>query len=362
MEEKPVFRAENSIISRNALLNGKVSLTKLGIGGGQLGNAAKVMTDDTAEQILQQAWDSGVRYFDSAPLYGVGLALTRTGKFLKKFHRKQFIISSKLGFVIKPGATRSHFDLPFLDGQEKHVECDYSYAGIMTSMQQNQELLQTSYLDIAFVHDLGRYVHKDNHETMMDMFFNQGGVRALHELREKGLARAIGIAVNEWEVCVELIEKGFIPDCIMLAGRYTLLDQCALGKFFDLCASHSISVIIAGVYNSGILSGDPTNTDFNYASAHHEIIKRKDAINQICQRYSVALPQAALHFPLLNPQVVAVVTGARSALEIRESAEHMKKNTDGVLWENLKSHGLIAANAPISAPPCLETARILSNL
>lgn len=331
----------NPILPTNTLLNGKVSLTKLGIGGGQLGNAAMAITDDMAQQILQQAWDSGIRYFDSAPLYGVGLALTRTCQFLKKFPREQFTISSKLGFVIKPGATRSHVDIPFLDGQPKHVECDYTYDGIMASMQQNQELLQTSYLDIAFIHDLGRYVHKDNHDVMMDMFFNHGGLQALHELRANGSAHAIGIAVNEWEVCVEGIEKGFIPDCIMLAGRYTLLDQSSLGKFFDLCVAHAISIICAGVYNSGILSGDLANTDFNYAPAHPEIIKRKDAINQACIKYGAALPQAALQFPLLHPQVIAVVTGARSAQEIKQSAEYMEKNTDPALWINLQNLGLV---------------------
>jgi len=346
-----MFRTNNPSFPKNTLLNGKIPLTKLGMGGGQLGNAGMTISDDTAQQILQQAWDSGIRYFDCAPLYGVGLALTRAGQFLKKYPRQQLALSSKVGFVIKQGATRSHVDLPFLDNQAKHVECDYTYAGIMASMHQNKELLQTGYLDILFVHDLGRYVHKDKHEVMMDMFFNQGGMKALEELRANGSARAIGIGVNEWEVCVEVIEEGFIPDCVMLAGRYTLLDQSALGRFFDLCTTHHIAVIVAGVYNSGILSGDPDNTNFNYAPANRNLIKLKDEINQVCQEYGVALPQAALQFPLLHPQVVAVVTSAYSAPQIKQSAEYMKKDTDAALWRKLRHLDLIAVDAFIPVQP-----------
>ncbi|MDX1901159.1 MAG: aldo/keto reductase [Gammaproteobacteria bacterium] len=305
-------------MKKNHLVSADFFLTALGLGGAALGNLYQAISDDVAAETILAAWASGIRYFDTAPHYGCGLSERRLGKVLKQFPRHDYVLSTKVGRLLRPGVSteKSIFEnaLPFYE------VFDYSYDGIMRSFEESVQRLQTTYIDILLIHDLGQLTHKDQHDFHL-LEFLDSGYRALAELRDQQCVRAIGLGVNEWEICVEIFPHVEL-NCVMLAGRYTLLDRSTPQHFFDQCVAKNISLIIAGPYNSGILAG---GRHFEYAEPSSDIKKRVNQLKILCSAHAVDLPHAALQFPLQHPSVVSVVAGAKSSEEIEQAARYIKQ-------------------------------------
>ncbi|MDH7973902.1 aldo/keto reductase [Sphingomonas sp. AR_OL41] len=324
----------------------------VGLGCAPLGNLYRPMPDHEARAIADAAWDAGVRYFDTAPLYGFGLSERRIGDALRARPRDSFTLSTKVGRVLEPdrsagiAAARDGFasPMPFTP------RYDYSYDGVMRSYEASLQRLGLARIDTVLVHDIGYATHgADNDRHLSDLA--SGGYRALDALRAAGDIVEIGLGVNEWQACVAAMELGRF-DCFLLAGRYTLLEQEALDRFFPACAAHGASVILGGIYNSGILATGTRQAGgahYDYAPAPVEILARTRRLERLCEAHGVDLAAAALQFALAPPIVRAVIPGIGEERQVRETFRHLSARIPAAFWQELKSLGLIAANAPVPA-------------
>ena len=318
-----------------------LQLTELGFGGLAVGNLYRPTSPEEAFAAIRAAWHSGIRYFDTAPSYGYGLSERRIGDALRDFPRSSYVISTKVGRLLIPDGRPKKTEqypgaLPF------HVEYDYSYDGVMRSLEHSLQRIGTDYIDLIYIHDVGRMTHGSAHESMMRSLLD-GGYRALVELREQKVVRAIGLGVNEWEVCLEIMPLTDL-DCFMLAGRYTLLEQKVLQTFFPECVKRGIPIIAAGPYNSGVLAN---GQHYNYEMADHKTMLRVNAIQKICDAYQIDLPHAALQFPLRHSSVVSVVAGARTEEQVALSVSYVQQQVPQRLWQSLKEAELLAPDAPV---------------
>lgn len=330
-----------------------IELGDLAFGAASIGNLYRSMSDDQAREVVERAWDAGIRYFDTAPHYGFGLSEKRLGAALAELDPGQTaIVSTKIGRRLDP---RPHADLSairqaFVSPEPYESVFDYSYDAVMRSYEGSLKRLRRDRIDILYAHDIGSFAHGDAHPALFREFLD-GGYRAMRELRESGAVGAIGLGVNETAVCIEMLDAGEI-DLIMLAGRYTLLEQAPLDDLLPLCAQRGVRLVVAGPYNSGILAkgvrhGGPI-PNFNYEPAPPEIVERVGAIEDICARHGVPLAAAALQFPLAHPQVAAVVPGMGSARQVEDALALMAQAVPAALWAELKDAGLIRQDAPTS--------------
>jgi D-threo-aldose 1-dehydrogenase len=324
-----------------------VEVTIMGFGGAPLGNMYQAFSDQQARATVEACYEAGMRYFDTAPLYGFGLSEHRVGEALRGRKRNDFVLSTKVGRLLKPDdpATLNHgqFEgsLPFAQVY------DYSYDGVMRSVEDSLQRLGTWRIDILLVHDLDVWTHgsEDARRARVQEFM-AGGYRAMVELREQGAVRAIGAGVNETAACQDLAERGDF-DCFLLAGRYTLLEQAPLDEFLPLCERRNIALIIGGAYNTGILAtGATPGAYFQYAPAPPEIMERVRRIEAVCARHGVRLPSAALQFPLGHPVVATVIPGTRSPAEVAQNLEIFAPSIPADFWADLKHEDLLRADAP----------------
>jgi D-threo-aldose 1-dehydrogenase len=339
-------------IRRFRTRNGQpLGFTELGMGTAPLGNLYRALDEATAQGALQAAWDAGCRFFDTAPLYGLGLAETRLNTFLRGRPRDAYILSTKVGrrlAVCLPGERTGIGK--FFDTPSRRQIFDYSYDGVMRALEDSFERLGIDRIDILFCHDVDIFTHgsKEASDARIREFM-EGGYKALHALRDQGVIAAIGAGVNEWQVCETMARAGDF-DLFLLAGRYTLLEQEALDSFLPLCLERGIGIVLGGPYNSGILASGPRPGAFyNYDPAPPEILERVRRIEAVCQAHGVALIEAALRFPLGHPAVVCVIPGAQSAEEVRGNARIISASIPAALWDNLKTEGLLRADAPTPA-------------
>jgi len=329
--------------------NGGLTFTELGFGTAPLGNLYKAISDEDARAILDAAWEGGVRYFDTAPLYGLGLSETRLNPFLRGKPRDEYVLSSKVGRLIQVCAQEHRAGI----GKWFEVPCrrenfDYSYDGIMRSFEHSFSRLGLDRIDILYVHDLCVFTHGSREASNMriEEFFAGRGYDAMISLREQGLIRAIGGGINEWEVCQTLAERGDF-DLFLLAGRYTLLEQTALDSFLPLCEQRGIGIVTGGPYNSGILaSGAKPGAFYNYNPAPQAILDRVNAIEAVCNDHDVRMVDAALQFPLLHPAHVAVIPGGQGVAEMAGNLQAAAASIPAQLWTELKSAGLLREDAP----------------
>jgi len=291
-----------------------LNFTELGCGTAPLGNLYRAIDDDLAEQTLDAAWQCGSRYFDTAPLYGLGLAETRLNRFLRGKKRDDYILSTKVGRLLKACKPANRTGIGFFfDTPSRQEVYDYSYDGVMRSIDMSLERLGLDRIDILYAHDIDRFNHgtKKATQARIDEFMF-GGYHALLSLREQGVIAAIGAGLNEWQACQTLAERGDF-DLFLLAGRYTLLEQEALDSFLPLCQKRGIGIVLGGPYNSGILATGPVkDACYNYAKAPAKIRKKVRQIESICHEHDVELREAALRFPLLHASVVSVIPGGQS--------------------------------------------------
>lgn len=319
-------------------------LTRLGLGTAPLGGLFAPVSEAEARATLEAAWQAGLRYFDTAPQYGNGVAEQRTGGFLQSQPRTAFVLSTKVGRLLRPGPLhKSQLDPkgePFFKGVPQLAQVyDYSYRGTLVSLEESLERLGLKKVDILYIHD----PDADNRSVAEVML---GAYRALLELRQQGVVQAIGVGMNHTDWLLEFAQAGDF-DLILLAGRYTLLEQGALQKLLPLCAQKGIGVVVGGVYNSGLLAHPAPGATYNYLPAPPEQIERALALQRVCQRHGVPLKAAAIQFPLGHPAVVSVLTGARSAHELKENLQMFKTRLPPSLWHDLVAEGLLAGDVPV---------------
>jgi D-threo-aldose 1-dehydrogenase len=335
---------------RKFITRGGVELqfTELGFGGAPLGNLYRPMTEKEARVMLEAVWRAGCRYFDTAPLYGLGLSETRLNGFLRPKPRGSYLISTKVGRLLdlcepqKRSGQGAFFETP-----SRRERFDYSYDGVMRSLEFSLERLGLDHVDIVYGHDVDVCTHgsKEAADVRIKEFMT-GGYRALDRLRTSGAVKAIGVGINEWEIA-ERLARAADFDVFLLAGRYTLLEQEALTSFLPLCEEKKIAVVIGGPFNSGILAtGVQADAHYNYGPAPDEVKDRVRRIQHICKSFKVGLPEAALRFPLGHPSVVSVIAGAQRASEVRRNAAMMRAKPPAGLWRALKAEKLLREDAP----------------
>jgi D-threo-aldose 1-dehydrogenase len=286
-----------------------LKLTTIGFGCAGIGGLYRSVPRSLAEETIATAWDAGIRYFDVAPHYGAGLAERRTGDFLRDKPAGSYVLSTKVGRILVPLGPGESEPEGFIDPLPFKRRYDYSYDGIMRSVETSLARLGLGRVDILYVHDIGVLTHgrEANDRHLRDLL--DSGMRALEELKGTGTISAFGLGVNEVAVCLDVMSRAAL-DCILLAGRYTLLDRCAESELLSRCAEAKTSLVVGGVFNSGILAtGAAPGAHFDYGPASEDILDRVRKLEEVAARHGIPLAAAALQFPLINPNVASVLIG-----------------------------------------------------
>jgi D-threo-aldose 1-dehydrogenase len=328
----------------NAPSGASLVFTELGFGSAPLGNLYRALSEAEAQAVLESAWAAGMRYFDTAPLYGLGLSEARLNHFFRGKPRANFIVSTKVGRRLIPCAPEERTGIgKFFDTPSRKELYDYTHDGILRSFEDSLERLGLDTVEILLVHDIDVFNHKsasvrDAHiETLM-----ASGCKALERLRNEKVIKAFGAGVN-------LAERGDF-DLFLLAGRYTLLEQEALTSFLPLAQRRGIGIVIGGAYNSGILaSGAKPGAFYNYDPAPPSILERVAKLEAVCRHHGVKLVEAALRFPLMHPAVVSVIPGAAKPEEIALNMRTLQATIPPALWADLKREGLMRDDAPVES-------------
>jgi D-threo-aldose 1-dehydrogenase len=330
-------------IGRRRFGRTNLELSVLGLGGAPLGDFYEQIPEARAEATLTAAWETGLRYFDTSPAYGLGLSEHRFGHVLR-WRPHDFVLSTKVGRYLLPEAPTKVERYGFKGGLNMRIVPDYGYDATLRALDQSYQRLGLERIDLVLIHDLD--VRSQGSRDAFEAAYRvavSGAYRALHELREQGAIGAIGLGVHEVEPCLRLAADGE-PDGFMLAGPYNLLDQRAADELLPLCAARGMSVIVGGAFASGILAtGAVPGARFMYGPAHEDILVRVRRIEAVCQAHGVPLPAAALQYPLRHPQIASVVAGAVSPEEVRRNVELMSLPIPEALWAALKGEGLIEA-------------------
>ncbi|MET2830220.1 aldo/keto reductase [Mesorhizobium shangrilense] len=303
-------------IGRTAL-----EVTEVSFGGAALGGLYRACPREAAMETLQGAWDAGLRYFDTAPFYGFGLSERRFGDFLRYKPRDSYVLSTKVGRLFRPVPEDQVPDHSYVDPLPFAVDYDYSYDGIMRSVDFSYARLGLNKIDILYVHDIGTYTHGIEKAKLHFRQLMDGGLKALEELKSSGTISAYGLGVNEVRICLDVMRRAPL-DCILLASRYSLLDRSAEAELLPLCRERQTSLIIGGVFNSGILATGPmAGAHFDYLPATDDILHRVDTMEKIAGDGGYPLAAAAFQFPLRNPVVATVLTGTAKAANLARNLE-----------------------------------------
>jgi D-threo-aldose 1-dehydrogenase len=336
-------------LARRELGRTGLEVCTLGFGAAGIGNLYRALGDDDAREAVSESFAGGVRYFDTAPFYGFGLSELRLGAALGS-EATPPVISTKVGRRLvptgpqDPGVGRDGYFSP----RPFAPVFDYGYDSVMRSHAESLERLGVKRVDILLCHDIGRMTHGEQHATRVREFLD-GGYRAMRELRESGAVSAIGLGVNEWEICVELLEQIEL-DCILLAGRYTLLEQPSLPVLLPLCEQRGISILCGGPFNSGILAAGSraaARSYYNYAPPPAAVLTRVRALEDVCEEFSVPLQAAALQFPLGHPAIASVVAGCVTGAESRNVLAMFSHRIPAEFWLALHDRGLVDRSAPL---------------
>jgi D-threo-aldose 1-dehydrogenase len=327
-----------------------LAFTRLGFGGAPLGNMHRALAEVEAEATVRAAWDAGLRYFDTAPLYGHGLSEHRIGRALSREPRGDFLLSTKVGRLLEPCEPGAEASGIYQATPTLKVRFDYSREGVLRSFEASAERLSLDRVDIIYVHDLELLTHGSGYEARWGELTTGGGWRALDDLRASGAVAAIGLGVNETAACERMLAE-LDPDLFLLAGRYTLLEQAPLAGLLPACERRGVGIVVGGPFNSGVLAR--TDGTFDYAAAPPEVLARVGRLRAVCQRFGVALPAAALQFAAAHPAVVSVIPGGQTPGEVAVNTAMMASQIPPSLWAAMKDEGLIALAAPT---PAMEAA------
>lgn len=325
-----------------------LEVSAFGFGTAPIGNIFREIDEETSDAMVQEAWKQGVRYFDTAPMYGHGLAELRSGHSLRWKNRDDFVLSSKVGRLLKPARKQDIDYAPWTNAGRFTMHFDYSYDGTMRSFEDSLQRLNLERMDICFIHDIDVFTRGAEQPEVFKSAMD-GAWKALSQLRDEGVVKAIGVGVNEWQVCQAALEQRDF-DCFLLAGRYTLLEQEALDSFLPLCEKRGAAVVIGGGFNSGILAtGAIEGAKYNYAPAPTEIMERVRKIEAVCAEYDVPLPAAALQFVVAHPAIPSFVAGTRTVAQLQKNLEWFSHPIPPAFWSDLKAKGLIREDAPTPA-------------
>jgi len=314
---------------------------RIGLGTASLGNFLEPMTDVEAIAVIRRALEAGIRYIDTAPLYGHGLAEQRVGHAIVGLSRSELVVSTKVGRLLREGAPRDesqyHLGEPFYrDVPSAGPVWDFSENGIRTSVAESELRVGVDRFDILHLHD------PDEHFTEA----STTGYKALDAIRREGSVTAIGAGMNRTPVQAELVRHCDL-DVVLVAGRYTLLDQSAMDDLLPACVERGVSVVIGGVFNSGVLVEPSAGARFDYVPASAEVLERARLLQQVCRRHGVSLAAAALQFPLAHPRVCSVLLGPRSIAELETSLGLLEVDIPPTLWRDLIEEGLLRDDVPI---------------
>ncbi|WP_170406302.1 aldo/keto reductase [Ruegeria arenilitoris] len=323
-----------------------LNVSAFGFGTAPIGNIFREIDEKTSDAMIQHAWDKGVRYFDTAPMYGHGLSEMRTGHSLRWKDRGDFILSSKVGRVLKPARRQDINFEPWTNAAPFTMHFDYSYDGIMRSFEDSLQRMALEHMDICFIHDIDVFTRGAEQPEVFKQAMDEAW-KALESLRDQGVVKAIGVGVNEWEVCHAALEQRDF-DCFLLAGRYTLLEQDALDKFLPLCEERGAAVVVGGGFNSGILAtGAKEGAKYNYAPAPTDIMDKVSKIEAVCAEYNVPLPAAALQFVVAHPAVPTFMAGTRTVEQLDQNLNWFSHDIPAEFWADLKTKGLLREDAPV---------------
>jgi D-threo-aldose 1-dehydrogenase len=326
-----------------------VELPELGLGCAPLGDLFELLDEDVADATLRAAWESGIRFFDTAPHYGAGLSEHRLGRALRGVPPGDVVVSTKVGRVLRPTEEPDPAGRgPFAGGLPFAQEFDYGYDGVLRALEGSLQRLGRSRVDLVAIHDLDVSHHRDPAVRARHLDdLAKGGAQALGELRAGGAIRAVGAGVNELGMIPVLLERVEL-DFVILAMPYTLLDQEALDDELPLCVEHGVGVIVGAVFASGILAAPaPAGATYGYDVPPSEVVERVERLRAVCGRHGVPLGAAALRFPLGHPLVASVIPGAVRPEQVRENAERLATPIPASLWEELKAEGLLRPDAPV---------------
>ena len=316
----------------------KLKVDILGLGCAPLGGNFVDLTYEDGAKIIKTALQSGISYFDTAAWYGFGRSERLVGDCLR---HKKYLLSSKVGRILKPGAVQNPLDFGMIDPLPFHVTYDYSYDGIMRSYEDGLQRLGLDRIDILLAHDIGAFQHgTDNIRHFNDLA--KSGYKAMSELKEQGAVKAIGLGVNETQVCEDALNIGQW-DVFLLAGRYTLLEQSPLERLFPACKKAGTSIICGGPFNSGLLVGRET---WNYSKAPKNLVYKTRKLLNVADEFNIPLGAAALQFPQAHKIISSVIPGPRSDLELLEILSWQETKIPIEFWTSLKDKNLLDTDAP----------------
>ncbi|MGR3590440.1 MAG: aldo/keto reductase [Limimaricola soesokkakensis] len=328
-------------------------LTALGLGSAPLGGLYDDVPRAQALAVLERAWELGIRYFDTAPMYGLTRSEHLVGHVLRE-KDEEYVLSTKVGRLmtnaragrsLPPEPPRNPLDPGFVNALPFREIFDYSYDAIMRSYDDSQQRLGLRRIDLLFVHDIGTVTHGEAHARHWQALTAGGGFRALRELKAAGDIKGFGLGVNEWQVIRDALEETDL-DCCMLAGRYSLLDRDAEAGFLPLARARGVALVLGGVYNSGILAAPRDGRrKFNYADATAEIVAKVEALRSVCDDHGVPLAAAAIRFPIRHPAVTSVVIGAKTPMQLQQNVDWFDVELPEALWADLDA-ALAAASRP----------------
>lgn len=317
-------------------------VSAIGLGTATLGgNIGSPIPDEEARGMVTDALDAGITYVDAAPFYGYGKSERLVGDALR--NRSGWTLSTKVGRLLKPRVTAKDPGDQWFDPLPFEQVYDYSYDGVMRSYEDSLQRLGLDHIDILHIHDIGVGTHGAEANARLFPIAMEGGYRALDELRASGAIKAIGLGVNEWQVLAEAMKHGHW-DVMLLAGRYTLLEQEPLHTLFPQCEKTGTTIVVGGPFNSGVLVG---RDSWNYSRAPQAVLDRVRKIADVCDAHGIPLPVAALHFPIANPVISSVIPGPRSRAELKQILGWWNTAVPASLWSDLRSEGLIDPAAPV---------------
>ncbi|WP_138472397.1 aldo/keto reductase [Poseidonocella sp. HB161398] len=320
-----------------------LSVTALGIGSAPLGGLYADVPKADALATLEAAWDCGIRYFDTAPMYGLTRSEHLVGHVLRE-KDDSYMLSTKVGRLmtttragrqLPPEPPKNPLDPGFWNALPFREVFDYSYDAVMRSYDDSQQRLGLNRIDLLYVHDIGPVTHGELNARHWEALTKGGGFRALRELKAAGDIKGFGLGVNEWEVIRDALEETDL-DCCMLAGRYSLLDRDAEETFLPIAQKRGVALALGGVYNSGILAAPKGGRKkFNYADAPAEVVARVEALRGVCDDHGVPLAAAAIRFPMRHPAVTCVVIGAKTPAQLRQNVDWFGEDLPDALWRDL---------------------------